>query len=95
MPTLILQCRFPAGCTLLSATVYTSVAYTAATDCKIQIGNAAAGAQYVAAVSIAAIVVPPSLTSGGFHINPELGPFATTTTSHLWVLGTGTVVISR
>jgi len=40
-------------------------------------------------------VIPPSLTSGGFHINPDLGPFATTTTSHLWVLGTGTVVISR
>jgi hypothetical protein len=49
----------PVGCTLLSATVYTSVAYTAATDCKIQIGNVAAGAQYVAPVSIAAIGMVP------------------------------------
>src|SRR5438477_8287860 len=44
----------PPGATLLSAVVYTSVAYTGATA-TIQIGNAAAGAQYVAAVSIAPI----------------------------------------
>lgn len=40
-------------------------------------------------------VIPPSLTSGGFHIEPAFGPFAQTSVSHLWVLGTGTVVISR
>jgi hypothetical protein len=48
----------PAGATLLSAVVYTTTAYTGATA-TIQIGNAAAGAQYVAAVSIAPIGMVP------------------------------------
>jgi hypothetical protein len=48
----------PSGCTLLSAVVYTSVAYTGATA-TIQIGNAAGGAQYVAAVSILPIGIVP------------------------------------
>ena len=52
----------PPGATLLSATVYTSVAYTGATA-TIQIGNAAAGAQYVAAVSIQAIGIVPLTAS--------------------------------
>jgi hypothetical protein len=49
----------PVGCILHSMSVYTTVAYTAVTDCKIQVGNAAAGAQYVAAVSVAAIGIVP------------------------------------
>ena len=49
----------PAGCILHSMSVYTTVAYTAVTDCKIQVGNVAAGTQYVAAVSVAAIGIVP------------------------------------
>jgi hypothetical protein len=48
----------PPGCTLLSAVVYTSTAYTGGTV-TIQIGNAAAGAQYVAAFPIAAVGIVP------------------------------------
>ena len=40
-------------------------------------------------------VVPPSLTSGGFHIAPEFGPWTSATVSHLWVIGVGTVSVSR
>lgn len=47
----------PPGATFLSAAVYTTTAFTAVTDCTIQIGNAAAGAQYVAAVSVKAVAV--------------------------------------
>lgn len=39
-------------------------------------------------------VVPPSLTSGGFHITPEF-PWSSATTSHLWVIGIGTVIVSK
>jgi hypothetical protein len=48
----------PPGCALLSAVVYTTVAYTG-TTANISIGNVAAGAQYVAAVSIASIGILP------------------------------------
>jgi hypothetical protein len=44
----------PAGSTLLSMTVYTTTAYTG-TTANISVGNAAAGAQYVTAVSIASV----------------------------------------
>lgn len=45
----------PAGAIIRSMTVYTTTAFTAVSDAQIQIGNAAAGAQYVAAVSIKAL----------------------------------------
>jgi hypothetical protein len=44
----------PTGASVISANVFTSTAYGAATDCTIQIGSAAAGSQYVAATSIKA-----------------------------------------
>lgn len=44
----------PAGCILRSMSVYTTTAYTG-TTANISVGNAAAGAQYVTAVSIASI----------------------------------------
>ena len=47
----------PPGCILDAIKVYTTVAYAAGTDCKISVGNVAAGAQYVAAQTIAAIGV--------------------------------------
>jgi hypothetical protein len=47
----------PAGKTLLRATVYTSTAYTAGTDAKIEIGTSAGDASYVAQTTIAAIGV--------------------------------------
>ncbi len=46
----------PTGATLVSMAVYTTTAYTG-TTANISIGNAAAGAQYVTAVSIAGIGV--------------------------------------
>lgn len=39
-------------------------------------------------------VIPPSLTSGGFHILPEF-PWSSATTSHLWVIGIGIVIVSK
>jgi hypothetical protein len=44
----------PPGCILHSAKVYTITAYTG-TTANISLGNAAAGAQYVTAVSIASV----------------------------------------
>jgi hypothetical protein len=46
----------PAGATILTAIVYTTTAYTG-TTANISIGNAAGGAQYVAATDIHAIGV--------------------------------------
>jgi hypothetical protein len=47
----------PPGATIAALTVYTTTAYTASTDAQVSIGNAAGGAQYVAAVSVKAIGV--------------------------------------
>lgn len=47
----------PAGATIRSMAVYTTTAFGAVTDAQISIGNAAAGAQYVAATSIKAVGV--------------------------------------
>jgi hypothetical protein len=47
----------PAGKTLLRASVLTTTAYGAATDCKIEIGTSAGDNTYVAQVSIKAIGV--------------------------------------
>lgn len=47
----------PNGALIRSMTVYTTTAFTAVTDAMISIGNAAGGAQYVAAVSIKAVGV--------------------------------------
>jgi hypothetical protein len=44
----------PTGATIVSATVYTSTAYAAATNAFVEIGSAAAGQQYVAQTSIQA-----------------------------------------
>lgn len=52
-----LTATLPAGATIVSMTVYTTTAFTAVTDAMISIGNVAAGAQYVAAVSIKALGV--------------------------------------
>lgn len=49
----------PTGALIMSAVVYTTVAYLAATDMKIQIGNAAADSSYVAATSVKALAVVP------------------------------------
>jgi hypothetical protein len=48
----------PPGCTLLSAVVYTSVAYTGATV-TIQLGSSAGDSSYVAAISIKAVGMVP------------------------------------
>lgn len=45
----------PPGATIEAIRVFTTTAFTAVTDAQISIGNAAAGAQYVAAVSIKAV----------------------------------------
>jgi hypothetical protein len=45
----------PVGATILGMWCFTTTAFTAGTDAKLQVGAAAAGAGYVAAVSIAAI----------------------------------------
>ena len=49
----------PAGARVTSATVYTTTVFGAATDAEISLGNAAGGAQYVAATSIKAGGVYP------------------------------------
>lgn len=47
----------PVGAGISAIQVYTTTAFTAVTDAMISIGNAAGGAQYVAAVSIKAVGV--------------------------------------
>lgn len=47
----------PPGAVVMSARVYTTTAYGAATDATIQLGSAAGGSQYVAAASIKAVGV--------------------------------------
>lgn len=47
----------PAGRALLRATVYTTTAFTASTDCQIEIGSSAGSAAYVAAVSVKSVGV--------------------------------------
>lgn len=68
----------PAGGALLNATVYTTTAYGAATDCKIQMGVSAGDATYVSLVSIKAIgVVPLTLlqpAAAGPSIMPAASP---------------------
>lgn len=49
-----LTMSIPAGARVTKATVYTTTAFGAATDATISLGNAAGGAQYVAATSIKA-----------------------------------------
>lgn len=49
-----LTATLPVGAIIRSMTVYTTTAFGAVTDAVISVGNAAAGAQYVAAVSIKA-----------------------------------------
>ena len=40
--------------------------------------------------------VKPGLSpTFGFRINPDFGPYSTATVSHLWVIGTGEVVVSK
>jgi hypothetical protein len=54
----------PPGATLHAVKVYTTTAYGAATDITFQLGNAAAGAQYIAATTIkAAGVYSPTLVA--------------------------------
>lgn len=52
-----LTASLPPGAIIQSMTVYTTTAFTAVSDAQISIGNAAGGAQYVAAVSIKALGV--------------------------------------
>lgn len=47
----------PSGALIRSMAFYTTTAFTAVTDAMISIGNAAGGAQYVAAVSVKAVGV--------------------------------------
>lgn len=56
----------PAGARIIKLTVYTTTAFGAATDATIALGNAAAGAQYVAATSIKAggvVTLTPAATT--------------------------------
>lgn len=50
-----LTATLPTGALVRSMTAYTTTAFTAVTDAQISVGNAAAGAQYVTAVSIKAL----------------------------------------
>jgi hypothetical protein len=37
----------------------------------------------------------PAMPAFGFHISPDHLPWASATVSHLWVIGTGSVVVSK
>lgn len=84
--------QIPAGARNVQFRTMTSTAFTAGTDAQLSIGNAAAGAQYVALVTIKAAGVVSHTYATGAVIELDAVPGApgTMTTFYVRIVQTGT-----